>query len=300
MIDKYALFFLRSNEHFPEGALFELADTTQPSLPDRGDGEAVLIDMERLIRCPEFAENVPPGQCPVAVTSVSKGDLNNVTIDQTLHYQVVEIPFAVEISQVLSATVNDRLHGLEVERYESSIVDRKYRLHIGHLRPGFYEAICELPDSEQLLITFIKFFPKQFTDRYAEIAQNEQLRRNGNDARRVPIPSIAIAPHHRGDVFSDELLNYALKLTTEWGENYGKPIKERILRLFPELSDQEIDALTKISREAEYYIYDLAAQELDGKINEHDIVPFARGKFTWLDRENSSRLANIGMFYARK
>ncbi len=300
MIDKYALFFLRPNEHFPEGTLFELADTNQPSLPDRGDGEAVLVDRARLIRCPEFAENVPPGQCPVAVTSVSKGDLNNVKIDQTLHYQVVEVPFGSEINQMLSATIIDRLHDREVDRYESSVVEGKYRLHIGHLRPGFYEAIFEIPDMEQLWITFIKFFPKQFTDRYVEIAQNEQLPPDISDVREIPIPSIAKAPHRRGDVFSDELLNYALKLTTEWGENFGKPIKERVLRLFPDLSDQEIAALTEISREAEYYIYDLAAQELDGKINEHDIIPLAKEQFTWLDRENSSRLANIGMFYARK
>lgn len=291
------LFFLKPNDRFPEGTLFELVDSERIWLPDGGNGEMVAIDRELLLPCPEFAENVPPGQCPVSVTSLSDGDVGGVFVDVTLHYQVIEVPLATDI---LSVTVSDRLHGWQADRYESSAVEGKYRLHIGHLRPGFYEALFELPERESLRMTFIKFFPKQFTDRYAEFAQAERIMSGGTDIREVPIPAIAIKPHHRGDTFSDELLNYALKLTTEWGENYGKPINERILRLFPELSDDEINQLTKLSREAEYYIYDLATQELDGKIHENEIIPLAREKFTWLDRENTARLANIGMYYARR
>ena len=300
MTAKTGLFFLKSNEYFPEGTLFELSDSEPICMPDGGNGEAVFIDRERLIPCPEFAENVPPGQCPVTVTSLSDGDLSGVVVDVTLHYQVIEVPFGAEIGEVLSVTVTDRLHGWQADRYESATVEGSYRLHIGHLRPGSYEAAFELPDSVPLRMTFIKFFPKQFTDRYAEFAQTERLKSGGTGISEIPIPAIAIKPHHRGDAFSDELLNYALKLTTEWGENYGKPINERILRLFPELSDDEIASLTKLSRDAEYYIYDLATQELDGKIREDQIVPLAREKFAWLDRDNSARLANIGMFYARK
>jgi len=102
------------------------------------------------------------------------------------------------------------------------------------------------------------------------------------------------------DAFSDELLNKALELTTEWGENYGKPINDRILRLHTELTDAEITELTKYSREAERYIYELAEQELAGSIAEQDIVPLSRKRFRWLGEDNASRLKNIGMFYARK
>ncbi len=300
MAEKYGLFFLKPNGHFPEGTLVELGDGKRVCLPDRGDGEAVFIDRELLLPCPEFAENVPPGQCPVVVTSLSEGNLSGTAVDVTLHYQVIEVPLADGIKEIVSATVNDRLHGWQADRYESAAVEGKYRLHVGHLRPGFYEALFEAQDREPLRMTFIKFFPKQFTDRYAEIAQTGRLTAGGADMPEIPVPLKAIKPHHRGDAFSDELLNYALKLTTEWGENYGKPINERILRLFPELSDEEIAALTKLSREAEYYIYDLATQELDGKIREDQIVPLACEKFGWLDAYNAARLANIGMFYARK
>jgi len=295
-----SLFFLKQNEYFAEGTLFELCDSDTISLPDGGDGEAVSIDRGSLLPCPEFAENVPPGQCPVTVTSFPDGDLSGVIVDVTLHYQVIELPFAVEIDQILSVTVTDRVHGWQADRYESASVEGKYRLHIGHLRPGFYEALFELPNRVPLRLTFIKFFPKQFTDRYSEIAQSTQILSGRTDSPEIPVPLKAIKSHHRGDAFSDELLNYALKLATEWGENYGKPIKELILRLFPELSDEEIASLTKLSRDAEYYIYDLATQELDGKINENEIIPLAVEKFSWLDAYNAARLANIGMFYARK
>jgi hypothetical protein len=100
--------------------------------------------------------------------------------------------------------------------------------------------------------------------------------------------------------YSDALLNAVLELVTEWGENYGKPINERILAKYPDLSPAEIDDLTKRSREAEHFIYKLAEQELDGDLAEMDIVPEARKKFAWLDGSNAARLKNIGMFYARK
>ncbi|CAN5359307.1 hypothetical protein BH10ACI3_BH10ACI3_23660 [soil metagenome] len=294
-----SLYFLRLNQYFPEGTLMELAEAKVLVLPDRGDGKSAKIERELLLDCPPFAENVPPGLCPVAVTSFSLAG-EEAFVDQTIHYQVIVVP--VRSDAIASVSVTDRVHDWEADRYGSAQTNegQKYRLHIGHLRPGFYEAAIELPDGEPLLLTFVKFFPKQFTDRYAEFAQTERLKAAGADIPEIPVPAIAIEPHHSGEPFSAGLLNYALKLVTEWGENYGKPINERIRSLFPELSDGEIAELTKRSREAESYIYDLAAQELDGKIDEHDIIPLARAKFDWLDGENSSRLKNIGMYYARK
>lgn len=291
MSEKTSLYFLKPNGHFPEGTLFELSDREPVNLPDGGDGNAVQISREILLPCPAFAENVPPGQCGVTVTSISDGDVSGTAVDVTLHHQVIEVPFTAEIEEILSATVIDRLRNSQADRYETAAVDGRYRLHIGHLPPGFYEAVFELPEREPLRMTFIKFFPRQFTDRYTEIQFA---------GRSSAAPEIVFKPFKSGDPFTDELLNYALKLTTEWGENYGKPINERIVSRFPELSDDEIADLTKLSREAEYYIYSLAEDELEGKIRENQIVPLAREKFAWLDASNAARLAGIGMFYARR
>jgi hypothetical protein len=115
------------------------------------------------------------------------------------------------------------------------------------------------------------------------------------DLAMEELPSIHPALPATGD-----LQNTALKLTTEWGENYGEPINERMLAVFPDLTGEDIAALTELAREVEYYIYSLAESELRGEINERDIVPLAMERYAWLSRENAQRLCGIGMFYARK
>ncbi|MBA2379103.1 MAG: hypothetical protein H0V76_05965 [Blastocatellia bacterium] len=52
-----------------------------------------------------------------------------------------------------------------------------------------------------------------------------------------------------------DLLNYALELATEWGENFHKPINERLTTKFPGLSDTQITEITDIVRAADYKIY---------------------------------------------
>jgi hypothetical protein len=115
------------------------------------------------------------------------------------------------------------------------------------------------------------------------------------DLAMEELPSIHTSLHAH-----DDLQNTALRLTTEWGENYGKPINERILAVFPELTDDDIAALTRLAREVEYYIYSLAESELRGEITERDIVPRAMERYPWLSRDKAQRLCGIGMFYARK
>lgn len=100
--------------------------------------------------------------------------------------------------------------------------------------------------------------------------------------------------------YSIELLNFALELVTEWGENFGKPIDERIRVKYPELTDDEIAELTVIARRVESRIYSLGESELAGEISESDIVPTVRKEFEWLDGQNAGRLKNIAMYYARR
>lgn len=100
--------------------------------------------------------------------------------------------------------------------------------------------------------------------------------------------------------FTDELLNTALELATEWGENFRKPIHERIRLKYPDLTDVEIDELTEIARRTESRIYTLAEDELAGTLTEGEIVPAAMREVPWLNAQNASRLKNIGMYYARR
>ncbi len=100
--------------------------------------------------------------------------------------------------------------------------------------------------------------------------------------------------------FSDELLNTALELATEWGENFRKPIHDRIRQKYPDLADTEIDELTETARCAESRIYTLAEDELAGTLTEGEIVTAAMREIPWLNAQNAGRLKNIGMYYARR
>lgn len=302
---QYKLFFLRGNRSFPDGTLFELKSEEPVLIPDRGDGRAVEVPLNSLIEISPFAENVPPAHCPVTITSINFGVPGDAVIDKTIHYQVIVVPLPSSQNVISGVKVMDRIRNAEADHYEASTAATEngrpiYRLHIGHLRPGFYEAIVEFPDHEPLRLTYIKFFPKQFTDRYAAIEhpQNSALTRAGREFE-APMP-IVVSPHRSGEPFSAELLNHALGLVTEWGENFRKPIHERIRVVHPELTDAEIDELTAIASKAEYRIYAIAEDEMAGNITESEIVPRAIREFPWLSTHNASRLANIGMYYARR
>lgn len=96
------------------------------------------------------------------------------------------------------------------------------------------------------------------------------------------------------------LLNSALEFASEWGENFRKPILERMLQRHPELSEAEILELEAEGKCAESCITGLAERECAGEISEGDIVPMAHEKFPWITDDHLYRIKNIGMFWARK
>jgi hypothetical protein len=288
------LIYLGPNPYFPEGTLLDLADTPELTLPDRGDGTPAIIDRRGSIVCPPFAENIPPGQCPVVVTSYAIGekleDIARIKVDESIHFQVLVIP-----QSVVSILVNDRVRSVEVDSYFPSANgdETEYRFHISHLRPGFYEALITFADGSTGRLTFIKFFPARFSAGYPGIRNHERPIVHQEEVKMIAVA--AYEPDHES-----ELLNKALELATEWGENFRKPIHDRIRVFYPELDDPEIDRLTTIAREAESYIYHLGERELAAEIREADIPNLAREKYPWLNKNNVSRLSGIAMFYARK
>lgn len=281
------LFYLRTNPYFGEGTLFELREDAALILPDGGDGEPKPVERSWIVERPPFAENVLPGECSIKVTSFEIGGTReraeSVTVDKSIHFQVLVIPRAVS-----SVAVTDRVKGFEVDSYFPSGSEAEFRLHIGHLPPGFYEAAISFANAATGRLTFIKFFPPRFSDGYSELAKEPRI--------------AASAP---GDIADETqgkaaLLNKALELATEWGENFRKPIHGRIRVFYPELKDDEIETLTATVREAESFIYRLAEGELAGEISEADIPPSALERYPWLNTHNLNRLSGIGMYYARR
>ena len=100
--------------------------------------------------------------------------------------------------------------------------------------------------------------------------------------------------------YSTEILNHALELATEWGDNFRKPIAERMKIKFPELRDEQIAEVEATVKKAEYRLYEIAAMEETGEITESDITLIAAREFPWMDASHLGRLKNIGMYYARR
>lgn len=102
------------------------------------------------------------------------------------------------------------------------------------------------------------------------------------------------------DKFDPAILNAALELATEWGENFRKPIAERLNARFPDLTETDIAEIESFVRKAESRIYEIAEMEERGEILEADITRIAAEEFPWMDGGDIGRLKNIGMYYARR
>ncbi len=95
-------------------------------------------------------------------------------------------------------------------------------------------------------------------------------------------------------------MNTALELATEWGENFRKPIVDRMKARFPGLTEDDITEAERYAKETESRIYELAEKEERGEISESDITRLAAEEFPLLDGGHIGRLTNIGMYYARR
>lgn len=113
----------------------------------------------------------------------------------------------------------------------------------------------------------------------------------------VTVTQFEIAPNLKLD---KDTINQALTFSSEWGENFQKPIHDRMKQKYPELSLETIDILQTYVRKAESFIYNLAAQCCLGKIKEAEIPINAHRQYPWISQQNASRLAGIGMYYANK
>lgn len=289
-------------------------------LSDRGDGIPGFIGKDDVVPCPPFAENVPPGRSPVKVTYqrlLSDADpsfednpnnigIFGVNIEENLHWQKIIIPLPDKFPQISAVTLTDTLKKFEVDNYESPSLEQTengtaYCLHVGHVGPGFYEMDVRLERGRCLRVRFIKLFPPEFAARY-------KLVKDGaytppifeRPAGSLPVNLFHSHPDDLDLEFPVEMMNYALELATEWGENFRKPIDERMRRKYPELTTDEIARLKALADEAESFICHLAERELAGEIGEYDIVPLAWEKYPWVGEHQLSRLKNIGMFWARK
>lgn len=106
--------------------------------------------------------------------------------------------------------------------------------------------------------------------------------------------------------FSEEILNTALEMSMEFGENWLKPIHERIHKKYPNISSEDLDELNsickKVNQSANNYVYENVSV-INGEIKFVDFDKFKNDillKYNWISKINLSHFYSQSCYYAMK
>ena len=101
----------------------------------------------------------------------------------------------------------------------------------------------------------------------------------------------------------EALLNYALHLAQEWGNDWMQPIQQRLGKSFPNLSESDLDRLNNLAQNAMRYCYNLAYdlyEKTEGGDFRNEWRVTCLSEFAWIDDKNLNDLLSTGRFYAMK
>lgn len=95
-----------------------------------------------------------------------------------------------------------------------------------------------------------------------------------------------------------KILNFALKLSMEFGENFLQPINKRLNKKFPDLQEIELDNYNQTTKEinkiANEYVY------LNSECDFLDFKKYLLNEFSWISDINLNRLFNQSKYFAIK
>jgi len=100
----------------------------------------------------------------------------------------------------------------------------------------------------------------------------------------------------------DAILNYALELAQEWGEDWLMPIQERLGKAYPSFTRQELDRYNTIAQEAMFFGHNLVykAKEDGNDITKSEWQTVFLSRYPWVDKRNLSHLYSTGSYYTWK
>ncbi len=321
-----------TNEKRQEIADWEY-DTNGYLLPDRGDGVPTILPEKNALLCPPFPENIPPGKGVIQLTKTTTRSLqypdaeapanvpvgilsrNQISVFQNIHFQRLCIELPSDRQGVEQITIIDKVKKWETECYYAPAIKKeggKWRVEceFSHITFGFYEVQVQFTTGWYYRIDLIKHYPDYLKEKFYELTSQSLLKTDSvipfkevDFERSQSQPSevrTSTNPVSANLGVSDEVLNDALELTTEWGENFRKPIFERLKKKYPEISAELAEKIQKYCQKAESFMYALGEKELNGEISESDMVFLAQRQYPWVRAKHWYRLKNIAMFYARK
>lgn len=104
---------------------------------------------------------------------------------------------------------------------------------------------------------------------------------------------------HR-EVKVNDILNIAMNLSLEWGENWLIPVDERLRAIVPNISVEEAKRVDIFIRDAREDIFKVVEQHYLKEITEMQLKSIVKEKYPFLNDDNYKRLLGQGMYYAWK
>lgn len=105
---------------------------------------------------------------------------------------------------------------------------------------------------------------------------------------------------------NQEIANYGLNLSMEFGENWLKPINERLNIKYPDLLPIELEEYDKLCKEVNNYSNNFILENPVKNNKEIIFLPFnsfkqdISKKYPWINEENLKRLYSQSCYYAWK
>ena len=94
--------------------------------------------------------------------------------------------------------------------------------------------------------------------------------------------------------------NYALKLSLEFGRNFGQDISERLVKRFPNLSETEISNVKKLVQSVESDCWNIVNPEVLN-LTPTDLTHLLNNKifakYGWISSANKNRINTVFSYY---
>lgn len=103
-----------------------------------------------------------------------------------------------------------------------------------------------------------------------------------------------------------QILNHALELSMEFGENWLKDIDERLFQKYPELSESDLRKADKFCRKITKSATDFVVKnpiKKEGKmtfVGSSAFNVYMLNQYGWINEENLSQLYSQSCYYAMK
>jgi hypothetical protein len=95
-----------------------------------------------------------------------------------------------------------------------------------------------------------------------------------------------------------QVLKTAMDMALEWGENFHKPIQQRLRTLYPALSQAEADTFDSLCREIRDYAFTQIERAYVNEITGAEATANITARYPLLHADTLARLWSQGQYYA--